>query len=731
MSRNFMLIALGTWLVLLLAACGGTTPPANDAPSAPEAPTATPIPLEGEAVVYVVAPLSGPDAEEGQAQAAGARLAAATLNAQGGLMGQQVVVRVLNDRGTPEGARNAAQTIADASGDNIVGIVLSETSDPALSAAREVYFSPDNGLNALVVVAASTNPLASQVDDPRFFRLSALNVAQAAEIAAVMTESNLRDVMAVHSATETAIALRDRFERAANDYGLNVMDSVEVVAQYPPEFNAVADSIMAENPAAMFLATDPFETSQLLRSLYAQDYQGAIYAADDALPYAVVDELGCQAEGLYRAFTIPGPASAMSVEQRQQYAASEGRVAEPFSVAGYAGVEFVVNSFNALNANDATAVGAHVRENGVTTLLGELRFDEAGNRLDAQMHFQQVQARLFRDNFARLVGLPPEMDDDSDSIAQSYLEIDFADEREPIIFADLNWNSALFNNAIARTIIESGYGYPTQAVPGSTVPSFQRLVSGDVDLIMERYNFDNSYNNALDKGQIVDLGVNFTDPVQGWYVPRYVVEGDAQRGIEPAAPNLVSVNDLENVVDTFNAEGGLGQFYGGVPGWTAHKINCMKLKAYRLDDDYAQVNSASSGDLFGTLTAAYEAGDPVLVYLWSPTWPIAEYDLIQLEEPAYDEQCWQTTRGCAYPSDPVRILAHPSLPERAPEVTQFLRDFELDIAAVNEAMLRIEDEALTPDEAARLWLNDNEAIWSAWVPDDVAERVRAQLAETG
>ena len=46
-----------------------------------------------------------------------------------------------------------------------------------------------------------------------------------------------------------------------------------------------------------------------------------------------------------------------------------------------------------------------------------------------------------------------------------------AEEKEPIIFSDLNWTSAQVQNRIAQYIVEEGYGYPTDVVFGPRCPS--------------------------------------------------------------------------------------------------------------------------------------------------------------------------------------------------------------------------------------------------------------------
>ncbi len=706
-------------LMFILTACGATM-----TDSTPEAapPTATPPPLSGEALIYVVAPLSGPDAEQGQAQAAGVQLAADYANERGGLQGQRVVVRVLNDRGTVEGTQTVAETIAaESASENVAGVIVAEGSDPALTAIRETYLS--DALPALVVVPASTDPQAQTVDHPLFFRLSAPNSAQAAEVAAALREANVANVIAVHSPSQNSLSLARAFTEAAQSLDITVLGTEEISPD-DTDFAAAAAALFDQNPAALFLATNPYESGQILSALYDIDYQGTIYAVDQALPYAVVDELGCQAEGLLRSSVIPTADAVMSDAQLARYAAQVGRVAEPFSVAGYAALEFITAAYNGAASTEPTAAADYARNNTIPTLLGDLNFGADSQRVGAQMHFQQVQARDFATAFTRQVGAPPQVSASGGTSDQPYLDMAFEADLTPVVFADLNWNSALFHNAVARIIIEAGYQHPTQAVPGSTVPSFQRLVRGDVDVIIERYNFDETVNQAITTGQIADLGVNFTDAVQGWFVPRYVVAGDDARGIEPLAPDLQAVRQLEDYVNTFNG----GAFYGGVPGWTAHKINCMKLKAYQLDDNYAQVTSTSTADLFGALADAYTNGEPILLYLWAPTSPIARYDLVQLEEPPYSDSCWDGARGCAYPTSDVRVLVAGTLPERLPQIATFLTDFSMDINDVSAVLVRIEDENLTPDEAAHLWMQENESTWSEWVPPEVAEGVRAYLA---
>ena len=189
--KNIFVLALIASLLLLSAiACGGKEPPLEE-PALQASATPTPIPqlppFEGEpVVVYVVGPLSGENAQVGQAQAVGARLAADQLNRAGGLLGREILVKALNDQGEPEAALAAANRVADAAqaGEEVIGVVLHEGSDPQLVGAAQIYLESQSDLDSLVLIPASTTLAPVAIDDQRFFRLSAASLSQAGEIAA-------------------------------------------------------------------------------------------------------------------------------------------------------------------------------------------------------------------------------------------------------------------------------------------------------------------------------------------------------------------------------------------------------------------------------------------------------------------------------------------------------------------------------------------------------------------
>src|SRR5690554_6661960 len=56
---------------------------------------------------------------------------------------------------------------------------------------------------------------------------------------------------------------------------------------------------------------------------------------------------------------------------------------------------------------------------------------------------------------------------------------------DTIIFGEQDWDSAQVNNAIARFVLEEGFGCATDIIPGSTVPMQQGLIRDDIDVLTE------------------------------------------------------------------------------------------------------------------------------------------------------------------------------------------------------------------------------------------------------
>ncbi|MFF5996161.1 ABC transporter substrate-binding protein [Lysinibacillus sp. KU-BSD001] len=302
---------------------------------------------------------------------------------------------------------------------------------------------------------------------------------------------------------------------------------------------------------------------------------------------------------------------------------------------------------------------------------------------------------------------------------------------EVIKFADAGWDSIRVHNSIAQLIIEEGYGYETEVVSGTTATTMQALEQGDLHVYMEVWtdNVKEVYEKAVESGKIVKLSTNFADNAQGLYVPTYVIKGDAERGIEAVAPDLKTVQDLAKYPELFQdpEDGSKGRIVGAPSSWAVSEHLETKLVTYGLDEQYNYLAPGSDAAIVADLAGAYTKGEPWVGYYWSPTWVTASYDLTLLEDHPYDEEVWESSKGTEFPPNDVVVAVYKDLPTQAKDVVDFLSHYETSNDLTEQALEYMGENEVEPEDAAKWWMKEHEKIWTTWVSEEVAEKVKATL----
>ena len=300
-------------------------------------------------------------------------------------------------------------------------------------------------------------------------------------------------------------------------------------------------------------------------------------------------------------------------------------------------------------------------------------------------------------------------------------------EKETIIFGDLNWSSALLQNRIAQYIVEHGYGYPTDVKGGATLPLFQGLKRGDTHVTMEIWlpNQDEAWNEARAEGAVLSVGKSLGNDWQSAFViPAYLQE---------EYPELDSVEDLKDpqfkALFPTDAGGDRARLVSCVIGWACEEVNAAQVIGYGLTDHVEVVNPGDGAALNADLNGAYLREEPWLGYQWGTNDPALKLDLVRLEEPAYSDECWFTTKACAYEDAEILIAVNPDLPGKAPDVIQMLRNWDFNID-IYKAAVRWQDANPNADtqDTALWWLSTNEDIWGGWVTDEAAANINAALS---
>lgn len=291
---------------------------------------------------------------------------------------------------------------------------------------------------------------------------------------------------------------------------------------------------------------------------------------------------------------------------------------------------------------------------------------------------------------------------------------------QEIVFGDAGWDSNRFHNAVAGLIAEELYGYSWREVPGSTTVLHEGMLKGEVDIHMEVWT-DNiaTYAKDLEAGKLQELSTNFDDNYQGIYVPRYVIEGDTERGIEALAPNLKYIWDLKDYPEVFpdDENEGMGRVYGAIPGWEVDEILHDKYLQYDLDDNFIYFRPGSDAALSAAITSAYEKGEPIAAYYWEPTWLLGMYDMVLLEDET------------PFPAVKVVVGASNDFAneEANKDLIEFLSRYETSSDLTSKALAYMQETGADYMETAQWFLIEHDELLDKWLDPEDAQSIRAFL----
>jgi ABC-type proline/glycine betaine transport system permease subunit/ABC-type proline/glycine betaine transport system substrate-binding protein len=320
----------------------------------------------------------------------------------------------------------------------------------------------------------------------------------------------------------------------------------------------------------------------------------------------------------------------------------------------------------------------------------------------------------------------------------------FCESGNKVALADSNWESAEFITAVTQEILERGLGCRTELIPGNSVTLELAVSNDDVNILAEEWvDRTDIWKNAANRGLVKGIGHPFTEAVEGWFVPTYLIKGDPARHIAAAAPELVGVDQLTEpkYVALFAdpEQPGRGRFLNCPSGWSCEGVNSGKLHAYGLEKNYVDFRPGTGPAMDAAITSAYQQGLPILFYYWSPSAVVGKFDLTRLREPPFTPECYADltsadgphTHGCSAPPTNIVFGVSNRFAERAPEIIAILEKETFPIATLNA---NLADRARAERDArgqAEIFLRRNPELWKSWVSPEIAAHISDSLGSIG
>lgn len=303
---------------------------------------------------------------------------------------------------------------------------------------------------------------------------------------------------------------------------------------------------------------------------------------------------------------------------------------------------------------------------------------------------------------------------------------------EPISVVEMTWLSAGTLAYVTETILAEGYGCNVEIVPGDTVPTAtSMLTKSEPDIAPELWitTAQSIWNQIQEKGNVYKASEIFTEGgVEGWWIPDYVAEQN---------PDLKSISDLKDNWELFaeRTSPDEGRFYGCPPGWACEITTTNLFEALNLGENYELFSPGSGANLKASIARKVTRQEPVVAYYWGPTAVIGRYNLVKLDMPAYDAEAFEclTDSECqdpqptAFKPAEVAVAVVESMKERAPNVTAMLEKMQVPNDVMNDVLAWGDENSASPEATAEYFLENYEDVWTDWVPDAVAEKVRQSI----
>ncbi len=295
----------------------------------------------------------------------------------------------------------------------------------------------------------------------------------------------------------------------------------------------------------------------------------------------------------------------------------------------------------------------------------------------------------------------------------------WCDSGKPVKFAGLNWESGMLLTDVLQTILKEGYGCQVDTIPGNSITMESALSSNDIQILAEEWvGRSEIWNKAAQSGKVVGVGAPIIGATEGWYVPRYLVEGDAKRNIKAKAPDLKKIADLPRYTELFKdqEEPGKGRFYNCPAGWTCELENTEMLKSYGLEGSYTNFRPGTGPALDAAVLSSYKRAEPILFYYWTPTPLMGQVDLLKLEEkPGVDKKI------------SIQVGLSKNFHEQAPELVAVLEKVNLPIDLLNQNLARMTKEHIDSPKLAKIFFKEHPEIWHGWVSEAAAKKIEATL----
>ncbi|MFC0239856.1 ABC transporter substrate-binding protein [Rhodopseudomonas telluris] len=322
-------------------------------------------------------PLTGVVAAAGNMVTAGTKIAAAQINAKGGILGKKLELVIEDNKSNPTEAAAVAEKLITR--DKVPALVGAWSSTYTLAVMPKLleYQVP-------MVVETSSADKITTLGNPYVFRISPTNGTEAKSFARFVEPLGIKKADFLTVNNDWGLGAAAEFGKMLKDQGLTVNKSLTMDAA-AQDVSAQLSNIKGTDSDTLFITTGVEQMTLLMKQAQSLGLKRRIVTTGGTLPDQLIAQAGTAANDSYHdAMFAPWfPETAADPEAAKVFIADWGKAGlppggMPEGARGYDAVNVLAKAIEKAGAADPEKIRAALWEVSYSGLTGKIKFEKVG-----------------------------------------------------------------------------------------------------------------------------------------------------------------------------------------------------------------------------------------------------------------------------------------------------------------------------------------------------------------